>query len=294
MCVVDSRKSFYGVLGLIAVAAVLGAFAPGAYAVTPLSASLTMTSEPGDYIGAGQSYSYDTSAGDTIGSTSNGQVVNASVFFAANGDWWFLDFAAPQGQTLAVGTYSGATRYPFNAPSEPGLSVSGNGRGCNTLTGSFSVNEVTFGPNGYLETFDVDFEQHCEGSIAALRGHLHIVNPPAPQPLTLALGLNETGSYGRNAGTATVGGTVTCDQPASVFVSGTLTQRVNRFSVARGHFERQVACSGTTPWQATLSSDNTVPFGAGVAALSATANAYDPAYGQQVTDSKSATVRLGR
>ena len=290
----NSRKTFCGVLGLIAVAAVLGALAPSAYAVTPLSASLTMTSDPDDFIGGGQSYSYDTSAGDTFGSTSNGQVVSANILLAANGDFWFLDFAAPQGQTLAVGTYSGATRYPFNAPSEPGLSVSGNGRGCNMLTGSFTVNEVTFGPNGYVETFDVDFEQHCEGLIPALRGHLHIVNPPAPQPLTLALGLSPTGSWSRSAGTATVGGTVTCNQPTSVFLSGTLTQRVNRFSVASGHFERQVACSGTTPWQVTVSSDNTVPFGAGMAALSATANAFDPAYGQVVTDSKSATVKLTR
>ena len=46
-------------------------------------------------------------------------------------DDWRLEFAAPQGQPLAVGYYSAARRYPFTPFN--GLSVSGSGRGCNNV-----------------------------------------------------------------------------------------------------------------------------------------------------------------
>ena len=65
----------------------------------------------------------------------------------------------PDGQTLTAGTtYANATRYPFNG-SGPGLAIYGEGRGCNTLTGSFTVTEATFaGPDSsYIQDFVVTF-----------------------------------------------------------------------------------------------------------------------------------------
>jgi hypothetical protein len=52
----------------------------------------------------------------------------------------------------------------------PGVSLDGNGRGCNTLTGTFTVLDAVFGRNGYVQTFDATFEQHCEGGETAARG----------------------------------------------------------------------------------------------------------------------------
>lgn len=66
--------------------------------------------------------------------------------------------------------YEGATRYPFQSPTTPGLSVSGTGRGCNTLTGRFDVLEAVYGADGSVQRFAANFEQHCEGGTAALRG----------------------------------------------------------------------------------------------------------------------------
>lgn len=266
---------------------------PLAQAATVQEASLSMSSDAGDYIGQGLTYSYSTSAGDTFGSSTSAQVVHVNVS-AANGDWWYLDFAAPAGQTLAVGTYDSATRYPFQDASVPGLSVSGNGRGCNTLTGSFTVTEIAIGASGAIEHFDADFEQHCEGATPALRGHVHVVTAPAPAPLSIGLGLATTASTDRQTGVATVNGTITCNRPTTVWLSGTLTQRVTRFAQATGHFSRQVACSGTTTWQAAVSPQSSVPFGPGSALLSVDASAYDPEAGQSVTDHKSATVKLRR
>ena len=62
------------------------------------------------------------------------------------GGWWNTEFAAPPGQDLAVGTYRDARRYPFN-DGAPGFNHSGNGRGCNTLTATFTIHELAYDPD---------------------------------------------------------------------------------------------------------------------------------------------------
>jgi hypothetical protein len=100
----------------------------------------------------------------------------------ANGDWWYLDFVPSAGDILAPGTYSGATRYPFNGTGA-GLSIDGEGRGCNELTGAFTVNELTFDGAG-PRTLSISFEQHCEHATPALRGTFELragdTSTPAP------------------------------------------------------------------------------------------------------------------
>jgi len=266
--------------------------APLASAAPVLEGSLSMTSDEGDYIGQGQTWSYDSSAGDVFGVTTTAASVEGSVQ-AANGDWWHMRFAAPQGETLTTGTYDGATRYPFQDPSDPGLDVFGDGRGCNTLTGSFTVTQIAFDDAGAVQSFDADFEQHCEGAEPALRGHVHLVSAPPPPPLTIAFGLASDGRVDRS-GAATVSGTITCSKPASVWLSGTLTQRATRFAQATGTFNQMIQCSGTTSWDAPVRSSNSVPFGAGRAQLSVEASAFDPETSQSITASDSKTVKLKR
>jgi hypothetical protein len=293
---ISHKRSCRRVRSLVAVGAcAVGCLLPtsAAGAATAQSASLTMTSDQGDFIGDGRQYSYDTSAGDVFGSSGTRQTVNIDLR-AANGDWWYLDFAAPAGQALVPMTYDSATRYLFQGPGAPGLSVAGNGRGCNTLTGSFTVTEVTFDPFGNLERFAADFEQHCEGAQPALRGHVQLVNPPAPAPLSVGLGLDATGTVDRVSASATVSGTLTCTRPAGVFLSGTLTQRASRYVVVTGRFGQQVDCSGSTPWRATVRGDGGVPFNPGSAQLDAHAHTWDEVTGQPVGATQSATVKLRR
>ena len=131
--------------------------------------SWTMHSEPGDYIGAGQDWSY-TPANATITAAGNESRVGFGV--EGGGTWWTGDFEADSGHLLLPGTtFQGATRYPFNSSSSPGMDVSGDGRGCNTLTGSFTVNEATY-DSGQLTGISITFEQHCEGAAPALTGTL--------------------------------------------------------------------------------------------------------------------------
>jgi hypothetical protein len=49
--------------------------------------------------------------------------------------------------------------------------VSGDGRGCNTLTGDFQIETLDV-TGGSLHAFTATFLQHCDGG-AALRGCVH-------------------------------------------------------------------------------------------------------------------------
>jgi hypothetical protein len=134
-----------------------------------------MDSEPGNYIGQGQEWYYTPDTADFFASQIGNGSFNGVYIYLLNIDpsgSWFLNFTAPAGTELTVGEYPGATRYPFNDPDEPGLSISGMGRGCNTLTGNFYVHEITFGPGNTVEAFGATFEQHCEGGHPALFGEI--------------------------------------------------------------------------------------------------------------------------
>jgi hypothetical protein len=161
-------------------AAVGGLLVSGtAQAQTVTTGSLSFSGDSGDYISQGKSYSYSTGKGDGLTvSSSTGSTVSISVN-AYNGDWWTLTFDAPGTQVLAPRTYTAAHRYPFNGTG-PGLDLSGEGRGCNELTGSFTIIKAVFGSDGYVQTFDASFEQHCEGGDPAARGEVHISNSPPP------------------------------------------------------------------------------------------------------------------
>jgi hypothetical protein len=282
-------------LALVAALAVL--LLPSSASAQPAeSATLTMVSDPGDYIGQGQNWSYATAAGDALTTSTDGNHVGVALT-GSNGDWWYLDFEAPIDHTLTAGTtYANATRYPFN-DGGPGLSVDGMGRGCNQLTGTFTVTEAAFaGPSSsHLERFAVTFEQHCEGAAPALRGELRIVNSPGPQPLELGIDVAQDGTFSRVNGRATVQGTVTCSEPVVVPVNGTLTQ-VKRRTIITGPIIAQVPCTpeAPVPWQAVVTPAGTTPFQRGNAEVQVTATAYDFVFGQTVTASETQVVRLRR
>jgi hypothetical protein len=132
--------------------------------------SWSMQGDAGDWISQGLSYSYTPANGVIAPSGDRGHV--QAVMHGHNGDFFTAEFSPGDAGILAVGTYTGATRYPFNG-SKPGLTVDGNGRGCNSLTGSFTIKEIGFSQvDGSLERLLVDFVQHCDGSTAALRGSI--------------------------------------------------------------------------------------------------------------------------
>lgn len=134
--------------------------------------SLVMGSDPGDYIGYGLFYSYFPADGAFTAQRNYDNGVSISFHTPDYSHWWYLDFAAPNNKSLTLGTYTGATRFPFQDPSVSGLDVSGDGRGCNTLTGSFEVKQISYGTDNDIIAFWATFEQHCEGGEPALKGEV--------------------------------------------------------------------------------------------------------------------------
>src|SRR4051812_43610577 len=137
---------------------------------TARAGTATMSSERGDYIGGGVQRTYDTRAGDRVTATASDAALGVSVSGGPYGDSYGMTFEAPDGAILQPGVYVGAQRAPFHEAGRPGIEISGDGRGCNEISGSFEVRELTRNPDGTVQRAWVLYEQHCEGGTAALFG----------------------------------------------------------------------------------------------------------------------------
>lgn len=167
-----------------AVAALAGLLVPlvapvaPAHAATVTSGFVTMVSDTGDYIGGGLSNAY-IAPGDAV--TAAGSTTSLSL--TAGG--FTFSFAPPSGSDLAVGEYVGAQRTPFRQAGHPGIDITGNGRGCNTQSGRFTIYDLAFLGDGSLDRLDLTYEQHCDGAQAGLTGQVRI-NEPLPTGYVVA------------------------------------------------------------------------------------------------------------
>lgn len=195
-------------LCLIAAAAATSLARPAA-ANLATTASVYLKSDPGSYVGVGIGAPEVTWRHGVDGIFSGAQSFNQSVSISYTGDnYWTFQFAAPTydsvantnvGQSLAVGYYDNATRFPFNSPTRPGISVFGAGRGNNQQSGWFRVLDFNMGVTGDIDRLAVDFRQYDENLVMAgpslygsLRFNSAVPLTPVPEPaaaLLLAGGL---------------------------------------------------------------------------------------------------------
>jgi hypothetical protein len=156
---------------------------------------LSVQSPPGDFVGQGQNYNYTSATGtftaefivlDNIG------IDYLVVRYRDPGflHVWDLFFTSRYlGTALVPGTYPNAERAPFETAGHPGLSVSGEGRGCNVLTGAFTIQEAIYDTSGStprVVRFVASFSQSCEGTEPPLTGTIEINGDPLPTPTTTA------------------------------------------------------------------------------------------------------------
>ena len=95
--------------------------------------------------GQGKTYNFTPATGTfSVSHTANDNDLLFSYQSPGLTEWWYLEFMAPQGATLVPGTYNNAGRAGFQPATQPGLDVNGDGRGSNTLTGSFIVSAMRF------------------------------------------------------------------------------------------------------------------------------------------------------
>lgn len=140
-----------------------GLFSCGAFAQT----RVLLASELGDSIGQGMTREFSAPAYSITISGTNSQIAVR----VSGPDHWNLDFSVPSGSPLQAGRrFPGATRFPFNSPKKPGISVSGGGRGCNSASGWFEVLEALFDSSGKPVRLAINFKQRCDGAPAVLFG----------------------------------------------------------------------------------------------------------------------------
>jgi len=121
---------------------------------------IVFSGEEGDYISGGQTQILTSNDGNINVSRGEEALNYIGVIFDGS-DFWSLDFASAEGEALAVGQYTGATRYPFQSPTGPGFDIGGAGRGCNRSYGEFEILELNYDSSGEVETFAANFTQRC-------------------------------------------------------------------------------------------------------------------------------------
>jgi hypothetical protein len=142
--------------------------------------SWRMNSDPGDWVGDGQSYDF-TPATSKITAYGNRSHVELDLE-GPNDATWEARFAPDPAHPLLPGTTYRAIRYPFNGD-QPGMDVQGEGRGGES-TGTFTVRQATYDTDGHVTSFSVTFEQHDGTAAPALFGSIawRAADPPAPIP----------------------------------------------------------------------------------------------------------------
>ena len=193
--------------GILAVGFALNALwmAQEAYA-TPI-AHLVLESEPGDFIGQGLDFDITYTPNNstffspqirrTIGSPSEPAELLFVLGVVTGGfdNTFALLFFGTDGLGIPIqpGFFPDAQRADFASPGHPGLDVSFQNRGCNMVTGNFTIHDVAFSnaaavaTGSSIERFSSSFEQHCEGSAPALLGTFSYRAFGVPEPGTFVL-----------------------------------------------------------------------------------------------------------
>ena len=152
------------------------------------------SSDPADYVGGGRDETLSIRQGVQIGpgvyDPDSGDVsvlcAPADVPFLSTDEVWYLAFAQPIGQSFVPGDYEGATKDPGSPSNHPEMNV-GSTRAAPTLTGNFQVLEAEFATDGGVQKLAINFEQHADGGVPALRGQLRYRSTAPLQPIPLTL-----------------------------------------------------------------------------------------------------------
>jgi uncharacterized protein YjdB len=137
-------------------------------------------SDPGDWIGDGNTYSYTD---ETASITTRASGVHFRIFIAG-GEGWIGHLHLPDSLgRLQPGTYSWPNGSLSSDPTLGGVDWVSESHGCNQVTGSATVDTVRY-EYDQLAAIDFSFEQECDGG-PPLRGRVHWrpsepIQPPLP------------------------------------------------------------------------------------------------------------------
>ncbi len=172
-------------------------------------AHFVMHSDQGDYVGQGQNWNLWFTPATSYFHGVTGVPINGApsevLFDTLNNDFSHTitaDFTSTQlGLPLILGSYTSAERAPFATQGHPGLEISFDGRGANTLNGSFTVENFKYSVDQATDkytllSFKAQFTQHSEGFAPALHGTFSY--NAVPEPATVAaLAMGAAGLFAR-------------------------------------------------------------------------------------------------
>jgi hypothetical protein len=139
------------------------------------TSSYYFVSQAYDWVGNGATASYIPTSPTTM--MLSGTPLDLKFTVTTSTENWTVEMAAPVPGVLLPGvTYNNAVM-PAGRGSSPGLDVSGDGRGCDTATGSFTINKLVIGPSGGIAIFDATYTFHCEGLSPDSSGVVKYVSP---------------------------------------------------------------------------------------------------------------------
>jgi hypothetical protein len=163
---------------------------------------LTLQSQPGDFIGQGGTYDIVYPSNEISAQIRRSLPAGpAELLFdlghvSPTNTFALLFFGTDQlGIPIQPGIYgipgNTAQRADFAQPGHPGLDVGFQNRGSNTLTGNFTITDVSFFHDAsnqlQIGSFMASFEQHSEGATPALFGTFTFRSSAVPEPPVLML-----------------------------------------------------------------------------------------------------------
>ena len=162
-------------LGLVLVAVALAPLSASAQPATEIARfSLVLVSDPDDFIGQGGTYVFEHADGRAGMVSWGDQRQEFDMAFGNGESGGYFEIAAPPGEKIKPGYYPHAQRAPFRDEGRPGIDISMDSRGCNTIAGWFDVKYIDFNSDGSVRRARITFAQHCEGDLDALYGELRI------------------------------------------------------------------------------------------------------------------------
>jgi hypothetical protein len=137
---------------------------------------LTIAGEQGEYISSGHTLIF-ASPSNKVTVTQQG-VGNLHIRFERGESEFDASFSTPAGERFEAREYNSAQRWNMADAGHPALEISGDGRGCGDIAGSFLVNNVGYDLDGSISKFSATFRQLCDDSKIESRGSVELSRTP--------------------------------------------------------------------------------------------------------------------
>jgi hypothetical protein len=131
---------------------------------------IEISGSPGEYLTDGRERSFLSDADQFLLEEELGKIR-----IDVNSGSWEIDLSTSDGRPFTARRYAGAQRDGFADSGHPGMSVSGEGHGCNEIAGEFTIRDISYKENRLVHLSAIGI-QHCDGSKKNLQIDLDLWN----------------------------------------------------------------------------------------------------------------------